>query len=79
MITIHKHKIELITHSDIVEFVKIATEATGTVKLIDDNGFCVNGKSLLGAMANGSRRNLCSYATNHNYVVPCEQLKQFKT
>lgn len=47
----HKHKIELITTSDIVEFVKIATAANGSVKLIDDSGFCVNGKSLLGAMA----------------------------
>ena len=47
----HKHKIELVTHTDIVEFVRIATEAKGEVKLIDGNGFCVNGKSLLGAMA----------------------------
>lgn len=51
MIVIHKHKIELITTSDIVEFVKIATTVPGNVKLIDGNGFCVNGKSLLGAMA----------------------------
>jgi len=47
----HKHKIELITTSDIVDFVRIATEETGAVKLVDDTGFCVNGKSLLGAMA----------------------------
>lgn len=47
----HKHKIELITTSDIVDFVKIATNETGVVKLVDDTGFCVNGKSLLGAMA----------------------------
>lgn len=47
----HKHKIELITTSDIVEFVRIASAVNGSVKLIDDSGFCVNGKSLLGAMA----------------------------
>ena len=47
----HKHKIELITTADIREFVKIAESAEGEVKLIDGNSFCVNGKSLLGAMA----------------------------
>ena len=47
----HRHKIELVTTADIVEFVKIATSETGSVKLVDDTGFCVNGKSLLGAMA----------------------------
>lgn len=47
----HKHKIELITTSDILDFVKIATATDGIVKLTDDTGFCVNGKSLLGAMA----------------------------
>lgn len=67
MITIHKHKIELITHSDIVEFVKIATEATGTVKLIDDNGFCVNGKSLLGAMATVEWKSLYCVSENDIY------------
>ncbi len=48
---IHKYKIELITTSDILDFVKIVTAVDGTVKLTDDTGFCVNGKSLLGAMA----------------------------
>ncbi len=47
----YKHKIELVTTSDIVKFVNIATAEKGSVKLIDDTGFCVNGKSLLGAMA----------------------------
>lgn len=39
------------THCDIAEFVKIATATVGEVKLVNDNGFCVNGKSLLGVMA----------------------------
>ncbi|MDO4562205.1 MAG: hypothetical protein Q4C12_00065 [Clostridia bacterium] len=47
----HKHKIELITTSDIYDFVNIASSAKGNVSLIDDTGFCVSGKSLLGAMA----------------------------
>ena len=47
----HKYKIELVTTSDIVKFVNIATAEDGTIKLVDDSGFCVSGKSLLGAMA----------------------------
>lgn len=46
-----KHKIELVTTSDINEFVRIVSAKSGNVKLIDGNGFCVNGKSLLGASA----------------------------
>lgn len=46
-----KHKIELTTTTDIMDFVKLASSIDGSVKLIDDTGFCVNGKSLLGAMA----------------------------
>lgn len=51
MIFIFKHKIELVTVSDIYEFVSIASKAQGKVLLTDDTGFCVNGKSLLGATA----------------------------
>lgn len=47
----YKYKIELVTTTDIVNFVNIATTIEGKVKLLDDEGFCVNGKSLLGAMA----------------------------
>ena len=49
--TMFKHKIELITTSDIVAFVNTVTGLPGSIKLMDGNGFCVNGKSLLGAMA----------------------------
>lgn len=48
---IHKYKIELVTNADIVEFVSSVASVDGLVKLTDDNGFCVNGKSLLGALA----------------------------
>lgn len=47
----HKHKIELTTMTDIVDFVQIVSKETGSVKLVDDTGFCVSGKSLLGVMA----------------------------
>ena len=47
----HKYKIELVTTSDIVSFVNEVSKLEGSVKLIDDSGFCINGKSLLGAMA----------------------------
>lgn len=63
----HKHKIDLITTSDIVEFVNIATSETGTVKLVDDSGFCVNGKSLLGAMATVEWNSLYCVSENDIY------------
>lgn len=46
-----KHKIELVTTADINEFVRIVSANPGNVMLIDGNGFCVSGKSLLGAAA----------------------------
>ena len=46
-----KHKIELVTTADINEFVRIVSAKQGNVMLIDGNGFCVSGKSLLGAAA----------------------------
>lgn len=48
---IFKHKIELVTVGDIYEFVSVATKASGKVLLTDETGFCVSGKSLLGATA----------------------------
>lgn len=46
-----RHKIELVTTADIIDFVQIASQESGVVKLVDGTGFCVNGKSLLGSMA----------------------------
>lgn len=63
----HRHKIELVTTADIVEFVKIATSETGSVKLVDDTGFCVNGKSLLGAMATVEWSSLYCVSENDIY------------
>ena len=47
----HKYQIELVTTKDIMDFVNAVTGINGSVKLVDESGFCVNGKSLLGAMA----------------------------
>ena len=47
----HRYKINLITMTDINNFVSAAAKAPGRIHLIDGNGFCVSGKSLLGAMA----------------------------
>lgn len=51
MISIYRYKIELVTYSDILKFVAVAAKTEDTVKLLDGNGLCVNGKSLLGAIA----------------------------
>ena len=63
----HRHKIELVTTADIVEFVNIATSETSSVKLVDDTGFCVNGKSLLGAMATVEWSSLYCVSENDIY------------
>ena len=47
----YKNKIELTTMSDIQAFVDAVSTVSTPVKLIDGNGFCVNGKSFLGAVA----------------------------
>ena len=47
----HRYKIELVTASDIASFVGAVSALPGRVRLMDDTGFCINGKSLLGAMA----------------------------
>lgn len=63
----YRNKIELVTTGDIMEFVRIATEEVGDVKLIDGNGFCVNGKSLLGAMATVEWKSLYCESENDIY------------
>lgn len=63
----YRHKIELVTTNDIMEFVRIASNEVGAVKLIDGNGFCVNGKSLLGAMATVEWKSLYCESENDIY------------
>jgi len=64
----HKYQIELVTNADIVEFVNTATRADGAVKLVDGNGFCVNGKSLLGVMATIEWNDLYCESENDIYA-----------
>lgn len=46
----HKYKIELVTASDIREFVSIAGKCSGKVLLCGGDSFMINAKSLLGVM-----------------------------
>ena len=62
------NKINLVTSADMQEFVRIATAENGEVKLIDGNGFCVNGKSLLGAMATVEWKSLYCESENDIYL-----------
>lgn len=71
----HKYKIELVTTSDILNFVNIVSAEKGNVKLIDDTGFCVNGKSLLGAMTTVEWNSLYCVSEDDIYM----KIKQFCT
>lgn len=71
----HKHKIELVTLKDIYKFVEISVSVESDVKLIDGNGFCVNGKSLLGAAAALEWDNLYCISDEDIY----EKIKRFCT
>lgn len=46
-----RYKLELITMGDIRGFVDTVTRLPGEIRLSDDNGLCVNAKSMLGAVA----------------------------
>lgn len=46
-----RYKLELITMGDIKGFVDTVTSLPGVIRLSDDNGLCVNAKSMLGAVA----------------------------
>lgn len=63
----HRVKINLITFQDVQEFIAIVTTLSGTILLEDpDNGFKINAKSLLGAMASIEWENI--------YVVSDEDI-----
>jgi hypothetical protein len=46
-----KAKINLVTLTDCKEFIEAVQNVTGNITLESGNGFCVNAKSFLGAMA----------------------------
>lgn len=53
-----KYKIELVTMKDCTDFVDMSTKCGGPIVLESSDGFRVNGKSLLGAMASMEWDNL---------------------
>ena len=63
----YKYKIDLITFKDISDFVKIVEPYTFKVKLTDGDDFCVNAKSLMGAMATVEWDNLFCESENDIY------------
>ncbi len=63
----YKYKIELVTTADIMDFVNIVSKEEGSVKLTDDTGFCVNGKSILGAVATVEWNSLYCVSENDIY------------
>ena len=71
----YKYKIELVTFKDINDFVKVAESHDFKIKLTDGDDFCVNAKSLMGAMATVEWDNLyCEsekdiYSAISKYVV----------
>ena len=54
-------RVNLVTESDICDFVNIAITITNDVLLKDNDGHCVNAKSLLGCMY--------SVEFNESYVI----------
>jgi len=46
-----RYKIELVTMNDIRRFVDTVSAIPGDIRLTDGQGFCVNAKSILGAVA----------------------------
>lgn len=69
----HYYNIELTTNSDTVNFVKAVADEPGEVKLMDGNGCCVNGKSLLGAIATIEWASLYCVSENDIYF----KIKEF--
>lgn len=57
-----RYKLELITMGDIKGFVDTVTRLPGEIHLSDGSGFCVNAKSLLGAVATVEWADLYCYS-----------------
>ena len=51
-------KIQLETMSDVMKFQELVSKVEEEVKLVDGNGYCVNAKSILGAVAALEWKNL---------------------
>lgn len=60
-------KIELITMTDCSDFVRVVAAQEGKITLENNDGFCVNAKSLLGALAATEWDNLWVNSDNDIY------------
>ncbi len=65
----YHYKIELVTMNDILNFVNDVSKITGEVKLSDGKSFCINGKSLLGAIATVEWDSLYCVSEHEIYAV----------
>ena len=63
-----RYRVEFNTAEDIIDFVNIVSAESGEVKLIDGSGFCVSGKSLLGAIATVEWTSLYCESENDIYL-----------
>lgn len=59
-----RYKIELVTMGDIRDFVREVSGLPGEIRLSNDQGFCVNAKSILGAVATVEWNRLYCYSEN---------------
>ena len=66
-------KIRLETMTDITKFQDIISKIDGDIKLVDGTGYCVNAKSILGAIAALEWKNLYVKSDKDLYTV----LKEF--
>lgn len=57
-----RYKIELVTMNDILRFVDTVSAIPGDIRLTDGHGFCVNAKSVLGAVATVEWNSLYCYS-----------------
>ncbi len=70
----HRYKIEIITASDVQEFVSIASRCSGKVMLLCGDELCINAKSLLGVMlARGMHWNDLTLVTENDCYYAFEK------
>lgn len=62
-----KYRIELVTAKDCQDFVSVTSRCTGAVVLESSNGFRINAKSLIGAMASMEWEDLYCVSENDIY------------
>ena len=62
-------KIRLETMTDVMKFQNIISKIDGEIKLVDGTGYCVNAKSILGAIAALEWKNLYVKSDKDLYTV----------